>query len=598
MPTRLRRARTPLALLVAIVALLTLWLTGKAINGVPVYLGHDAAQYISRSRSVFESEPGEVGYLPVVPLVVRVMRSLVDDISAVELTMLGLVVLLAVSFGVFIRGRLGSPVAEATGAAAFALSPMVAEAVGWYGAGTLLGLALLTLALRPLDDAIREPSPRRFAVAGALLGAIALTHPFWAVVTAQVVVLAWLSFALGSVVAPTAFGSVPIRRFAIGLGCAAMAAVVALAFARSFYEQLDYSISLDPSTAGLRHLRNFALRDATWFGLVIVVGIAGAVALGKRLNGDVGMRLGVWTASVATVIVGDLVFLQGASDYTTRILYALPLVAGVAVAVVVAAIRTAARREVAGVAAAVALVAVCAWIFDHRLAVAVPYYNTTSDDELHAVYFLKNDDGSVLIATTDLVRHDYHRALITAIARRAAPGPLPPPGSPSPEQIERAADVGRLLAGTDLVLIGDIEVAASPDGTQPVEVARMVGPARRPVAILEGVEAGNALAPFVTEAGVVIPAGPAVVVRPLRDSGLLDVSVRDGTVTVALPGQAVSRAEPSRIEQREILGRRGITSVLTFAGTELHQWMSVRPCLIPAYANGEVTVWRVDCGDG
>lgn len=597
MATRPGRARTPLALLVALVALLAVWLARTAINAVPVYLGHDAAQYISRSRSVVESEPGEVGYLPVVPLVVRVARIAVDDVAAVELTMLGLVVLLAVSFGVFIRGRLKSPIAEACGAAAFALSPMVAEAVGWYGAGTLLGLALLTLALRPLDNALREPSPRNFGIAGALFGAIALTHPFWAVVAAQVVVLAGLSFAVGSVVAPDTFGSLPIRRFTFGLGCAAAAALAALAFVRSFYERLDYSVSLDPSAAGLRLVKDFALRDAPWFGVVLVVGTMGAVAVGKRLNGQVGLRLGVWTACVAAVIVADLVFLQGASDYTTRILYALPLVAGVAVAACVAVLRAVSGRELVGAVGAAALVGLFAWGFDHRLDVAVPYYNTTSDAELRALYFLKNDGGSVLIATRNLVQHDYHRALITAIARRPAPGPLPPPGTPSPEQVERAADVGRLMAGTDILRIGDIELATSPDGAQPVEVALMVGPARRPVALLEGVDARDALSAVAAEGAVLIPARPGNAVRPLAEIGLVDLRNEGGTIAISARGQSPSGATPRRLTQDEIFRRRGITSVLSFTNTELHRSMSRRPCLTPAYANAEVTVWRVDCAD-
>ena len=546
---------------------------------MPVYLGFDASNYLSRSRDVFGGEQGEVGYLPAVPLLVKLARGITGDLSAVRITMYVLVVLLAVAFAVFLRGRLTSPLAVAAGASAFALSPMVAEAVGWYGAGMLLGLALLTAAAPVFDAAFRHPRPQRFVFAALALVVIALTHPFWLVAAAQVVVVAWLVFVALARLRPSPEYALSIRRTAVGLAAAAVVGSIGILLRGEFYSRLDYSTTIRPSTDALHLILDFALRDARWFGVVILAGLAAAIV--------VGGRVGVWTASVAVVILADLVLLRGTPDYVTRILYVLPLVSGVGVAALVTVARE--RHLAAGVAVALALSAVSVAIYRDRLDVAVPYYNRVTDGERHAVQFLKNGTGAVLVGSTDPAVQDYYGAVIDGVSARSAPRSLPPPGVPSPQQVERAADVSRLLAGSEILSFGPVEIALEQDATEPAEVAVFVGSVWRPVAHADP-EAGRAAS--VRDSGILIPG----TVRPLSSAPL------DIVITPTQDGTLIRTTEPASspvsLTGEMLFARRGITSVLTFAGTPVHRSMEDRPCLTPVYANAGATVWEVRCPRG
>ena len=574
MPSRLGRALTPLVAALPAAAVAA-WLTRQAVHAVAVYLSVDASVYLSRSRSVFRTEPGEVGYLPAVPLMVRIARGVAGDLSALRITMYALVILLAIAFAVFARDRLAAPAPVAVGAAAMAFSPMVAEAVGWYGAGMLLGLALLVVALRPLDAAFRNPAPRPFVLAGLALAAIALTHPFWLLVAAQVVAVAWLGFAALSVWRPDG-NAMPLRRTAIGLaGIAALGGLGVLARA-GFYSDLDYATSIRPSTAGLRLLMDFALRDARWFGIVIVAGIVAAAV--------VGGRTGVWAAAATVVVLADLVLLHGTADYVTRVLYALPLLSGIAVAALVAI--AGARNQWLGIGVAVVLLAVCATIFRDRLDVAVPYYNRLTDGQRHAVQFLKNRDGAVLVATFDPEMADYYSAVIDGIAARSAPRPLPPAGDPSPLQVERSTDVSRLLSGPELLAFGPIDVAVTPTGA---EVAVVAGAVRHRVATVDGVDAHTAT---VRDGAVLIPGTTEATLHRLASPVTLDIEQTPDGLLFRADQLATA---PRVVSQSELFARRRITSVVSFTGTELHRSMGSRRCLTPGYANAEVTVWDVDC---
>ena len=606
-----------------------------------MYLGRDAGEYLARSHRIFGNEHGEAGYLPVVPLLVRVARVAFDDLTSVRVTIVVLVALIAVAMTYAVGERLRSRPAAFVGAVAAGLSPLVAEAVGWYGAATLLSLALLAAVLRPLDELFRRPAPRPLAVSVVLAALLALTHPFWLVVAGQVAVVAWALFAGGSALAPRSVPSVARGRGALALAIVAGAALAAVLAARAFYSALHYSTQIEPSTRSLGLLTDFAFRDARWVGVVVGALAVVAVPVGRRAAGEDGARLGVWATALAVVVLADLVLLSGSPEYTTRILYALALVAGLAFATVVALPR---HRALTAVTVATVL-GVVAVVFDRRADVAVPFYNRVTDDELHALYFLKHTPrpGAVLVATSDVDERRYFGAMIAGLARRAAPLPLPPAGVAGDLQLYRAIDVGRVLAGDEILILGPAELARLAEPGQPARLAMVVERARADVLEIEGVApapsdagaaAGPIVAPLVPDRTVLLkllpeletfswrldvltPDHARLVVRNGRRSEAADLRLSgaqfagapgrrdaDAPITVTAPNAALSvfAADDDGIVARftapDLMRRRGLGHVLALTRWHEYGLVARRPCLDPAYANAEAAVFvlRSDCG--
>ena len=127
-----------------------------------LYLSADAGHYLADADAVFGDGVRASRHLPVFPVLLGLLRFATDDLGAVVLGMAAVVVVMAAGFYVFVKGRLGAPLAEMVGVVSFVLAPVMAEGVAWYGASMMLGLGLSLFAMRLVDDAVDTP----VAVAG------------------------------------------------------------------------------------------------------------------------------------------------------------------------------------------------------------------------------------------------------------------------------------------------------------------------------------------------------------------------------------------------------------------------------------------------
>ena len=78
----------------------------------------------------------------------------------------------------FIRGLSGSGLGDIAATGLFVLAPTTAEAIGWFGGSSLIGLAMTLIALRLIADVVWEPGILRSAGAAIAVAAVAVSHPF------------------------------------------------------------------------------------------------------------------------------------------------------------------------------------------------------------------------------------------------------------------------------------------------------------------------------------------------------------------------------------------------------------------------------------
>ena len=305
-----------------------------------LYLSADAGHYLADADAVFGDGVRASRHLPVFPVVLGLLRFLTDDLGAVVLGMGVVVLVMAAGFYVFVRGRLGAPLAEMVGVVSFVLAPVIAEGVAWYGASMMLGLGLSLFAMRLIDDAVDRPSPWRVVAAGSLCGLVGLTHPLAFLLLAEVCAVVGVAV----VVAPLRAGGRAgwrtglrpaferARRLA---GIGAVALLVA-APAVSFYTSVQNPGTVAFNPARLASLPDWAFREDPWLWVPLLLGgILVLIPGGRALNGTTGLRLGLWGAAVGVVSVGNLLLGGGHESYTSRYAYALPVTAGCAAAVAV-----------------------------------------------------------------------------------------------------------------------------------------------------------------------------------------------------------------------------------------------------------------------
>ncbi|MEA2703953.1 MAG: hypothetical protein QOD63_1898 [Actinomycetota bacterium] len=459
-----------------------------------LYLSADAGHYLADADALFGHGVRESRHLPVFPVLLGLLRLLTDDLGAVVLAMAVVVLVMASGFYVFIRGRLGAPLAEMVGVVSFVLAPVIAEGVAWYGASMMLGLGLSLFAMRLVERVVDKPTPGRVLAAGGLCGLVGLTHPLAFVLLAEVCTLV----AVASIGPPLLkalrkglkAGRIGLRaagRDALPLAAVGVVALAVVAPAASFYTSLQTPVTVAFNPARLASLPDWAFREDPWLWVPLLIG--GLLVLipgGRALNGRTGLRLGMWGAAVGVVSVGNLLLGGGHESYTTRYAYALPVTVGCTVAVVIGLLsrlpETAgprARRAV-GALVAVAVVALCLQAghsYFQRLSVAVPYYNLITDDEMEGIRWLDSRPGTVAVSAKggDKVAGSLYAWMIEGLAHVHALGTAEGYVNLLEEAHAESTDVERLMAGSVVLESGSLRLSASEGTAAPVEVQGRIG---------------------------------------------------------------------------------------------------------------------------
>lgn len=463
--------------------------TATRMDHLYLYLSADAGHYLADADAVFGHGVRESRHLPLYPALLGALRLVVGDVQAVMLAMVILVLLLVLCFYAFLRGRLGSPVAEAVGTAFFVLAPLMAEAVGWHGGSMLLGLALSFLAMRLIDEALANPSWRRAGGAGLACGLVGLSHPLPLALLSQVVALvavALLGRAGWRGVRTGRWDWAGLRRGVVVLGAIGAVTAAMVSWQVGFYAELrsPVAFSFDPSRLGTLDLWAFREDPVLWFvllacGLVLIPG-------GRRLNGEPGCRLGIWATAIGLVVAANLLVVGGHASYTTRYLYALPAFIACGVAVVVALLT----RMIAGSPpssrgwlGALVTVAVgtsvlrAAGGYAIRLDVALAYYNTVTPDELAAIRWLRGRDGTVAVTAkgSDKVAGTLYAWTIEGLAEMRAIGTGEAFLSVLDGATQDSLSVERLVGGTFVAERGPLRVSTSDSVLAPIDIAGRVG---------------------------------------------------------------------------------------------------------------------------
>ena len=469
---------SPVVLVAAVIAIVAM--VDAAIRSVPVYLTPDAGHYLEDARALFGDGSRDNRHLPLFPFVLGVIGWFSDDLVALQVTITLVLTAAVAAFVVFIRGRLGSRLGESVGAVVFALSAVYAEAIGWYGGAMVLGVVFAAVAMRALEALFREPQPRRAVIAGVAVGTVGLTHPFWVLVTAQASALVLLASALHALVTRRARGDRVVHHLSC-LALAACAALVVMLPVRRFYVEVQNPVELSVSTTNLGLLENWAFREFPPFGVVVLVGLLCLIVAARRLAGDAGARLALWATSIAVVVLVNLVVVSGDPTYTNRILYAVPLLSGTAVAALMAWIVSAtdavAGRRFALVVAAALTVIVCltaGQMFDERLDAAIPYFNHVAQLELEAVNALRDDEGAVLVAPRsddDAYAAGLYAWMFEGLLRRRAIGPAYAGVNLFARGISESDDAARIVAGAEVVERGSVQVGRSPGTGVPAHIS-------------------------------------------------------------------------------------------------------------------------------
>lgn len=550
---------------------------------VPIYLPGDAGHYLADADAVFGDGVRESRHLPLYPMLLGALRLVVGDLEAVTLGMAFVIVLLALGFYTFIRGRTGSPVAELVGTAFFVASPLIAEGVGWYGASMLLGLALSLFAMRWIDEAMSRPSRRRVVVAGVTSGLVGLAHPLAFALLAQVsaLVLTVLAIrALRRAPSGAAKRSVLFRHAAPAGAVAAIAAVLASA-QLGFYSDLQSPVSVDFDPARPAAVWRWAFReDAALWALVVVLGAALLVPGARRLTGEAGLRFGLWSAVVGAVALGNIAVGGGQPSYTTRNIYALPVALAATVAVVVAlASRLPPGTPSRWRAATHVLVALVVLVSGvrvgqahlARLDVAIPYYSSLSPLELDAIAWLQGRRGTVAVTAKggDKNAGTLYAWMIEGLARMRAVGT----GDAFLALLERARqdslDVERMVSGSAVTESASLRVSRNAALPGRADVAGLVDGDWFPLVTISagsyGAVPGDAAAAAPAGARSADPARQAELRTRVRRAGdqvhlVVDVAPSHSADAVSVD------VEPSRFTSAVLRADGGRSSIAVAAG--------------------------------
>lgn len=453
-----------------------------SLNLPRFYLNSDIGHYLADADSLFGHGVREARHPPLVPLLIGATRVFVhDDLVSVRVVAALVLAALGGSFYFFVRGRTGSMLGDFGAAALFVLAPTMAEAIGWFGIGPLLGLAFGLVLLRIVSDLVAEPSVWRAVVGALAAAAVVLTHPFAASFAAEsvAVYLGMRSLAgIARIRSPRSLFKANLRLMLL-LSVVASGGLLALALSFRFYTYVRSPFTLTVAPQNLDLIWTWAFREnaIVWVALLALSLVA--VPLGRRVAGQLGLELGLAVAAIDVVVLANVLLLQGDPSYVTRNLYVLPVSIAATLGIILSsAVNVASRsgryaRPLLHSASWALLIVVGASAFQAystRLEVAVPYYNQVNEQELAAIRFLSGTSGTVIVTPkgSDLQAGTQYAWMIEGLARERALGSGLAAFSLADIADRETADAERFIAGP--ATLEDDRIRAAFDGTTRMRV--------------------------------------------------------------------------------------------------------------------------------
>lgn len=356
------------------------------------------------------------------------------------------------------------PLVAATAALVGTLLPVVAEAIGWGGAPSMLGNAAALGALAATDAWCRAPAGRREKpvgwLVGLLLGVTMAAHPF--------------SFVVGVFLCGGRVLAEVVRRRTVAVGGWGPTSIVGwltvltatapfVLVSETYYTRVRQPGSTTigwPELRPLTSLVSWSTREGLVFLLLTIAGFA--VPVVTRV-----WSLRVVSSLLVVVVVGLPVVVHGDADYQSRALYFAPALVALVVALgfrpatdLVARLLSRSRRASELTLAVVTVAFVVLFGFDQRLATAVSYYERIDRADLSLLEDLGAGDGVVAASHAG---HEYAVGmhwLVNGVARRPALSPSAPWYSTSPSEIRDGRAMQQLFSGQVGVEDGAVQVAA------------------------------------------------------------------------------------------------------------------------------------------
>ena len=435
--------------------------TYSGTQSATIYATADAGHYLADADALLGQGVRDLRHLPLFPALVAGTNVLFDDRATIVVAALALVSVMFVSFYLAVRGRFGHSLGEPIGAVIFAGSTTTAEALGWYGGAMLLGLGLLPLASRVVDDALALGSRRRLTLAAVFCAATAYTHPL---------PLALLAIACTGSVVMLVFDRRRGGGSTWAQAVAGRAAVIGLATGASlipvwaFVGALQSPVDLTWSPEQLELIWNWAFREnpMLWIGLLLLGLVAAASCVA---SGHQSRRVVTVAVVLAALAVATTVFIAGDRSYTTRSLYILAFPAALGATWLLSMLerRPADGPRQAAIAAA-AGATLCALVlvgFGQHLSVSVPYYNQATPDEFDGIRHLRDVDADTVLVTPrggDRNAGTLFGWLIEGFAEQRAVGPGRPYIFLLDSARTESLDSERLLAGSEVLEVGSVRL--------------------------------------------------------------------------------------------------------------------------------------------
>lgn len=450
----------------AAVALAVTVLAVSQMRAVPFYITSDSGHLLADADAVVGNGVRDLRHAPLLPAVFAVLGLFLSDGAVVEVGMVTVLVAIVFAAHALLSRLVESAAGVFAGVALIGFAPVYSEAVGWYGAVMLLGIALAVWASALIDDALAHADRRKVIGAGVVTGLVGLTHPFALVFMAQVGFLVLVVSVVGGVMKGSLRRSAAWRTAKVSAAVIGVAAVVMIP-ALPFYLDVERPLAVAPDLSRLGLVFDWAFRESPvlWAGALLVA--VTALSMGAVAGPVERRRLHIWMAGFGVVAVANVLVFAGHDSYATRNLYFLPVAAGAGVAVAVGAgvSRTGLVPRWVGAAAAVGLVMAAGVLvrdLDERLGVAVPYYNTLSAEEHEAIHELRG--RAVAVAVTprgaEAVSGTLYAWMIEGLADVRAIGTGDRYLSLLTRAWEDTLDVQRILAGTHVAEAGGLRVAA------------------------------------------------------------------------------------------------------------------------------------------
>jgi len=496
---------------VAVIIAGSLAIVATRMRVIPFYISSDAGHYLADADALFGNGVRENRHPPLFPLLVGLINVAVrDDLLTIKVAIATTVAVLIACFYIFIKGRTGSKLGDFAATGLFALAPTTAEAIGWFGGASLIGLALSLLALRFISDLAAQPTPWRSVAAAAAVVGVVLSHPFSVAFLAETVAvylgLRIIARALRLQSGRTSF-HLSIR--GVWLLCVPIAAAAAaFALAHDSYGGIENPLTLGLEAQQLQLIWTWAFRNDTLMWLALLGLSLMIVPLARWTGGEHGFDMGIAVSAMSAVVFFNVAFLQGDSSYVTRSLYFVPVAAAATFGAATTALTRVSPRALPSVrtVAAVAAVALTVFVsasaadsFVRRLDVALPYYNFVDQHEIAAIDYLAGRSGTVILTPkgSDLEAGTQYSWIIEGIAHVRAWGSGTSLQSLRTIADQETATAERFAIGPADLENGQLRVAFDGTTGSGVKLVGSVGGTWYPLFDIEPHDASSVLEPAV-----------------------------------------------------------------------------------------------------